>query len=114
MGIKGVPFGYLKFSRAIGRIPCPHARAGAGAGAGPGSGSGPGLGSGSGSLPGLVLFELGLTGMGYAKHTRPAIRIRTAPPTDPPRYPDPNRSANGCKGKYSPEICLCHAASIIL
>ena len=36
---------------------------------------------GSGSLPGLVLFELGLTDMGYAKHTRSAIWIRTAPPT---------------------------------
>ena len=35
----------------------------------------PGLGSGS--LPGLVLFEPGLTGMGYADHTRSAIRIRT-------------------------------------
>ena len=54
-----------------------HARAGAG----PGSGPGLGLSSGSGSLPGLVLFELGLMGMGYAKHTRSAIRIRTAPPT---------------------------------
>ena len=38
-----------------------HARRAAGW---PGSGSG--LGAGSGSLPGLVLFELGLTGMGYA------------------------------------------------
>ena len=58
-----------------------HARAAAGcdggdrpadAGAGPGSGSGPGpgLGLGAGSLPGLVLFEPGLTGMGYAEHTR--------------------------------------------
>ena len=50
----------------------------------PGSGTGPGLGagtgSGSGSLPDLVLFEPGLTGMGYAEHTRSAIRIRTAPP----------------------------------
>ena len=35
-------------------------------------------GTGSGSLPGLVLFEPGLTGMGYGV---PAIRIRTAPPT---------------------------------
>ena len=55
------------------------------AGARPGSGPGPGLGlglsSGSGSLPSLVLFELGLTGMGYAKHPRSAIRIRTTPPT---------------------------------
>ena len=61
-------------------------RAGAGAGAGPGSDSGSGSaaagagrGSGSGSLPGLVLFESGLTGMGYAKHTRSAIQIRIAP-----------------------------------
>ena len=63
-----MPFGYLEFSRAIGRN---HARTcarrrwrrrrrPAGAGAGPGSGSGSGLGLGSGSLPGLVLFELGL------------------------------------------------------
>ena len=35
-------------------------------------GSGPG---------GLVLFELGLTGMGYAEQTRSTIRIRTAPRT---------------------------------
>ena len=58
-----------------------HARAAAGGGGGggrpvPGSGSGPS--SGSGSLPGPVLFEPGLTGMGYADHTRSAIRIRTA------------------------------------
>ena len=50
-----------------------YARAAAGAGAG--------AGVGSGSLLGLVLFEPGLTGMGYAEHTRSAIRIRTAPPT---------------------------------
>jgi len=49
--------------------------AGAGADAGPGSGPGPGPGLGPDSLPGLVLFELGLTGMGYAEHTRSAIRI---------------------------------------
>ena len=36
----------------------------------PGSGLGLGLGLGSGSLLDLVLFELGLTGMGYAEHTR--------------------------------------------
>ena len=57
---------------------------------GPDSGSG--LGLGSGSLPGLVLFESGLTGMG-CEHTRSAIR--TGPPTDPLRYPDPNCPANG-------------------
>ena len=34
---------------------------------------GSGLGPGSGSLPGLILFESGLTGMGYTKHTRSAI-----------------------------------------
>ena len=77
----------------------------AGAGAWPGSGPGLGLGSGSGSLPGLVLCELGLTGMGYAEHTRSAIRIRTAPPTDPLRYPDPNRSANGCRGSWTANGC---------
>ena len=60
-----------------------HARATAGGSGGrpaPVPGSGPGLGSGSGSLPGLVLFESGLTGMG-CKHTRtrPApLRIQTA------------------------------------
>ena len=53
------------------------ARAAAGGGAGPGSGSG--LGSGSGSLPGPVLFEPGLTDMGYADPTRSTIQIRTAP-----------------------------------
>ena len=73
---------------------------GAGAGAG-GPGSDPGLGLGSGSLPGLVLFELGLTGMGYAEHTRSAIQIRTAPPMDPLRYPDPNRPAKGCRGSWT-------------
>ena len=65
-----MPFRYLEFSRAIEREPCPHMRAPALV---PGSGSGPG--PGPGSLPGLVLFELGLMGMGYAEHTRSAIRI---------------------------------------
>jgi len=32
MRTKGVPFGYLEFSRAIGRKPCPHARVAAGGG----------------------------------------------------------------------------------
>ena len=32
MGTKGVPFGYLEFSRAIGRKPCPHMRKRAAAG----------------------------------------------------------------------------------
>ena len=62
MGTKGVPFGYLEFSHTIGRKSCPHMRAAVAAAASqpvPGSGSGPGLDSGS--LPGLVLFELGLT-----------------------------------------------------
>ena len=46
----------------------------------PGSGSGPGPGLGSGFLPGLVLFESGLKGMGCsATRTKPApLRIRTA------------------------------------
>ena len=77
-----MPFGYLEFSRAIGRKPYPHMRTRApplAPGLGPGSGSGSGLGEGAGSLPGLVLFKLGLTSMGYAEHTRSAIRIRTAP-----------------------------------
>ena len=75
-----------------------HARAPA-----PGSGSGPGLGLGSdsGSLPGLVLLELGLMGMGYAEHTRSAIRIRT----DPLRYTDPNRPAKGCRGSWTANSC---------
>ena len=42
-------------------------------GSGSGSGSGLGLGLGSGSLPGLVLFESGLKGMGRSA-TRPAPR----------------------------------------
>ena len=59
---------------------CVRARAAAGAGPGSGSGLGLSLSSGSGSLPGLLLFESGLTGMG-CKHTRirPApLRIQTA------------------------------------
>ena len=64
MGTKGVPFGYLEFSRAFGRKPCPHMRARAAGGGRPVPGPGPGLGLGSGSLPGSVLFEPGLTGMG--------------------------------------------------
>ena len=75
-----MPFGYLEFSRAIGREPCPIMRARAAAGGGgrpapaPGSGPGPGLGLGLGSLPGLVLFESGLKGMGRTR-------------SDPLRYP---------------------------
>ena len=38
-----------------------------------------------------VLFELGLTGMDYAEHTSSAIRIRTAPPTDPLSGSEPLR-----------------------
>ena len=112
-----MPFGYLEFSRAIGREPCPLMRAPPLAAAAgrpvPGLGSGPVLisGSGSGSLPGLVLFESGLTGMGYAKHTRSAIQIRTGPPTDPPRYPDPNRSSwttNSCDcSNWTANSCNC-------
>ena len=85
-----MPFGYLEFSRAIERDLCPPAHvcmracapplaaaaAGAGPGSGPGSGSGSGLGLGS--LPGLVLFESGLKGMG-----RSATRTRPAPRPDP-------------------------------
>ena len=89
MGTKGVPFGYLEFSRAIGREPCPIMCARTAAGGGGGGRPVPGRararardsGPGSGSLPGLVLFEPGLTGMGYAEHTRSAIWIRTARPT---------------------------------
>ena len=71
-------------------------QAGLGLGLGFGTGTGSGSGFGFWFPTGLVLIELGLTGMGFAKHTRSAIRIRTAPPMDPLRYPDPNRSANGC------------------
>ena len=49
-----------------------HVRAAAG-------GASAGAGPGSGPLPGLLLFKSGLTGMGYAKHTRFAIRIRGGP-----------------------------------
>ena len=56
------------------------------------AGYGPGPGSGFGSLPGLVLFESGLTGLGY-EHTRSAIQIRIAPPTDPLRV---SWTANSC------------------
>ena len=66
-----MPFGYLEFSRAIRGEPYPHMRVRRGR---------PVLvpNSGSGSLPGPVLFESGLTGMGYAEHARSAIRIQTA------------------------------------
>ena len=60
--------------------------------------SGSGLSLGLGSLPGLVLFESGLTGMG-CEHTRPAIRIQTAPVGQPTggtvgsnRYNDSDRT----------------------
>ena len=55
----------------------------------PGSGSGLGLGSGSGSLPGLVLFESGLT---LWVASIPAL----LPEPNLLRYPNPNRPANGC------------------
>ena len=72
-----MPFGYLEFSRAIGRELCPHMHARAAAGCGGGSRpAGTGAGPGPGSLPGLVLFESDLTGMG-CEHTRST--------------PDPNR-----------------------
>ena len=68
-----MPFGYLEFSCAIRGKPCPHARAAAGAG------------SGSGSLPGPVLFEPGITGMGYRG-------------SYPLRHPDLNpNQRNGCQ-----------------
>ena len=71
MGTKGVPFGYLEFSHAIRGKPCPHAREDSGTDA-----CSPG--SGSGSLPGPVLFEPGLMGMGYSGSC-------------PLRYPDPHK-----------------------
>ena len=72
-----MPFGYLEFLCAIGRKPCPHMRARAAAG-GAGAGPGSGLALGSGSLPGPVLFEPGLMGIGYSG-------------SHPLRHPDPNR-----------------------
>ena len=62
----------------------------------PGSGSGSGLGLGSGSLPGLVLFESGLKGMGSsATRTKPApLRIRTARQRMSANGSEP--PANGC------------------
>ena len=77
---------------------------------------------GSGSLPGLVLFELGLTGMGYAEHTRSAIqirtrsaiRIRTAPLT---AVCKPSRRLDGCDGsteqlqRFRPNRCNCWMGS---
>ena len=79
-----MPFGYLEFSRAKGG----RARAAAGGGRPapapvpvPGPGPGLGLGLGLGSLPGLVLFEPGVAGMGYS-----ATRTK----------PDPLQPANGC------------------
>ena len=74
------PLGTWSFrARLVETIPA-HARAPplAAAAAGGGAGAGPGSGAGAGSLPGPVLFEPGLTGMGYAEHARFAIRIRTA------------------------------------
>ena len=84
-----MPFGYLEFSRAKRRELCPHmqacARAAAAAAGRPTPAPVPGLGlgsgSGSGSLPGLVLFESGLAGMGCsAPLPKPPARqrIRTA------------------------------------
>ena len=76
MEIKGVPFGYLEFSRAIRGetmpIRAPEAAAGRCR-----SRAGSGSGLGSGSLPGSVLFEPDLTGMDYRG-------------SYPLRHPDPN------------------------
>ena len=48
METKGVPFGYLEFSCAIARKPCPHVRAAAASSSGgQPAGAGAGLGSGS-------------------------------------------------------------------
>ena len=102
-----MPFGYLEFSRAIGRDLCPPARvcvrartaAGGGrpAGAGAGHGLGAGSVSGSGSLPGLVLFESGLAGMD-CKHTRSA--------------PDPNRPpTRPLRVSWTANNCDCWAAN---
>ena len=69
-----------------------HTRAAAGSGGRP---AGAGAGAGPGSLPGPVLFEPGLTGMGCAEHTRSAIRIRTAPPT---AFCKPSWRLDSCDG----------------
>ena len=63
----------------------------AGADSGSGSGPGLGLGLGSGSLPGLVLFEPGLTGMGYADIPAPLSG------SEPPRQ----RLSVNCRGSWA-------------
>ena len=92
-----MPFGYLEFSRTIRGKPCPHARAAAAAAAGRGAGAEPS--SGSGSLPGPVLFELGLTGMGYHGLYRIQTRINAMAVSKPSRTVGRLLSEmNGCNG----------------
>ena len=52
-------------------------------GSGSGLGLGPGLGLGLGSLPGLVLFEPGVAGMGYSATRSAPARQRVSARTDP-------------------------------
>ena len=59
------------------------------------SGSGSGLGAGAGSLPGLVLFEPGFTGMGHADHTRSAYGSESPSAT---AVCKPSRQLGGCCG----------------
>ena len=70
MGTKGVPFGYLEFSRAIRGKPCPRASPLAAAG------------RAWARVRVRVLFEPGLTGIDYHK-------------SYPLRHPDPNPKCNG-------------------
>ena len=91
-----MPFGYLEFSRAIRRDLCSPAHTYMRARRRwrrrrPAGRFGFGFGFGFGFPTGLVLFESGLRvwvasiPLRYLNRTRSAIRIRTAPPTDPLR-----------------------------
>ena len=80
-----MPFGYLEFSCAIRGKPCPRRRSWAG--------------SGSGSLPGPVLFEPGLTGMGYRR-------------SYPLRHPDPN--PNQRNGSQQTVANSCAVAAVVV
>ena len=94
-----MPFGYLEFSRAIGREPCPLMRA-------PPAGrcrcrAGLGSGSGSGSLPGLILFESGLRV--WVASIRSTTRTRPAPLSGSERLRT-SWTANGCEPVGLPKV----------
>ena len=71
------------------------ARAAFGGSGGRLAGARPGSGSGPSSLPGLVLFEPGLTGMGYRG-------------SYPLRHPDPNRPAQRLSANCREELGGCY------